>query len=64
MSPGYFATVGAMARGFILDSGGLINGTNWITGNSGVRPVINLNANVEITGGIGTKSEPYIVKTT
>ena len=64
MSPGYFTTVGAMARGFILDSGGLINGTNWITGNSGVRPVINLNANVEITGGIGTKSEPYIVKTT
>ena len=28
-----------------------------------IRPVINLNANVEITGGIGTQNEPFIVKT-
>lgn len=35
-----------------------------ITGKYGVRPVINLKANVEITGGIGTVNDPYIVKTT
>ncbi len=29
-----------------------------------VRPVINLNANVEITEGIGTQNEPFVVKTT
>ena len=33
------------------------------TGNSIIRPVINLNANVEITGGIGTQNEPFVVKT-
>ena len=31
---------------------------------SSIRPVINLKANVEITGGIGTINDPYIVKTT
>ena len=35
-----------------------------ITGNYGVRPVINLKSDVEITGGIGTINDPYIVKTT
>ncbi len=30
----------------------------------GVRPVINLNANVEISGGIGTQNEPFVVKIT
>ena len=28
-----------------------------------IRPVINLNPNVEITGGLGTKTNPYVVKT-
>ena len=36
----------------------------YITGKYGVRPVINLKANVEITGGIGTINDPYIIKTT
>lgn len=31
---------------------------------SNVKPVINLKADVEITGGIGTINDPYIVKTT
>ena len=30
----------------------------------GIRPVINLNVNVEIESGIGTQNDPYIVKTT
>lgn len=32
--------------------------------NSNVRPVINLKADVEITGGIGTVNDPFVVKTT
>jgi len=28
----------------------------------GVRPVINLSKDVEITGGIGTSSDPFVVK--
>ena len=35
----------------------------WVTGGYGVRPVINLNPNVEISGGIGTINDPFIVKT-
>ena len=35
----------------------------WVTSSNGVRPVINLNTNVEITGGIGTKNEPFVIKT-
>ena len=34
-----------------------------ITGNYGVRPVINLKSDVEITGGIGTTNDPYVIKT-
>ncbi|HIQ93889.1 TPA: hypothetical protein IAB29_01985 [Candidatus Ventrenecus stercoripullorum] len=43
--------------------------TGYVNGNAStdskmiVRPVINLNANVEIESGIGTQNEPYLVKT-
>ena len=30
----------------------------------GIRPVINLKANVEISGGVGTKNNPYQISTT
>ena len=45
-----------------------INGTNGSISNSNTnaakytRPVINLKADTEITGGIGTKNDPFIVK--
>ena len=35
----------------------------WVTGGYGVRPVINLKSDVEISGGIGTINDPFIVKT-
>ena len=46
-----------------------VNGTGYFYGycvsnGRGVRPVINLKANVEISGGIGTVNDPYIIKTT
>ena len=45
-----------------------VNGTgnfysNWVTNGYGVRPVINLKSDVEISGGIGTINEPFIIKT-
>ena len=37
---------------------------NWNVNDSlGARPVINLKANVEISGGTGTANEPFIVET-
>ena len=34
----------------------------WVSYDSvGIRPVINLAANVEITGGVGTQNNPYII---
>ena len=39
-------------------------GGGWVTSGYGVRPAINLKADVEISGGIGTVNDPYIVKTT
>ncbi|HIR74246.1 TPA: hypothetical protein IAB95_01950, partial [Candidatus Ventrenecus avicola] len=63
MSPGDFFSDSNAASEFMLSDNG-ITGCNWVTSSwVGVRPVINLNLNVEITGGIGTKSEPFIVKT-
>ena len=43
-------------------TGTLIKGYN-VSIKYGVRPVINLKSNVEISGGIGTINDPYIVKT-
>lgn len=42
---------------------GYVNANASTDSNLIVRPVINLNANVEITGGIGTQNEPFVVKT-
>ena len=63
MSPYYFNSDLTAAYEFYLGSDG-IAGSSWVTTPSGVRPVINLNSNVEITGGIGTQNEPFVVKTT
>ena len=35
----------------------------WVTDGYGVRPLINLKSDVEISGGIGTINDPFIVKT-
>ena len=43
-------------------TGTLIKGYN-VSIKYGVRPVINLKPDVEISGGIGTINDPYIVKT-
>ena len=43
---------------WFVNSGGYFDGINAITSN-GVRPVLTLNSNIQITGGTGTSSSPY-----
>ena len=45
----------------IVDSTGNIN-SNFSDGDSGVRPSINLKSNVVITGGDGTKNNPFTLE--
>ena len=64
LSPSYFREQLNRAGVFQSYATGYANGNGFVTMNRLVRPVINLNANVEITGGIGTQNEPFVVKTT
>ena len=63
LSPSYFREQLNRVGVFQSYETGYANGNASVTSNKLVRPVINLNANVEITGGIGTQNEPYIVNT-
>ena len=63
MSATYFNLDIASAVEFLSSNDGIVRAHPTLNSH-GVRPVINLNANVEITGGIGTQNEPFIVKTT
>ena len=45
-----------------INSDGYVR-SSWLSGSYGIRPVINLKADVEISGGIGTINDPYIIKT-
>ena len=58
MSPSYYPN----ANVFLVISTGLLSWGN-VNGGYGVRPVINLKASVQITGGSGTSSNPYIILT-
>ena len=40
---------------------GSVNAINLGSSSSGVRPVINLKANVEILRGTGTSANPYVI---
>ena len=62
LSPSYFATDALAASGFGLSSEGYPYGYHWITNQFGVRAVINLSSDVQISGGIGTANSPYEIK--
>ena len=62
MSPFDFDSNYSAPFGFGLSENGITSAFE-MSYTYGVRPVINLNANVEITGGIGTQNEPYVIKT-
>ena len=59
MSPFYFS--GNYAIVFRVNTYGVLIGDNLVNNSAGVRPVINLNADVKITGGNGSSSNPYII---
>ena len=61
MSPRYFGVGNAAADEFIADSAGIASNYG-VASSNGVRAVINLKADVQISGGIGTSNDPYIVK--
>ena len=62
MSPFYFSSADSRATDWLVDLGGNLYNT-FVWNALGVRPVINLNANVETTKGDGTTNNPYIIKT-
>ena len=57
MSPSYFS--GGHARVFYADSNGFLDSVSVYWTVPGVRPVINLKADVTITGGNGSSSTPF-----
>ena len=62
MSPSYFGASAVMAHEFNANSTGYAYQYGYVTYVSGVRPVINLASDTQITGGIGTANDPFVVK--
>lgn len=62
MTPSYFYKSDNTARVWQLRVVGNLYHWTGVDVSQGIRPVINLKANVEITGGIGTINDPYIIK--
>ncbi len=62
MSPSYFSHSNSTSNVWNVGGAGGFGG-NWVASGRGVRPVINLKADVEISGGIGTLNDPYVIKT-
>ena len=62
MSPRDFYAPLTGVREFRQSTVGAADGS-WVTDGIGLRPVINLKSDVEISGGVGTSDNPYIVKT-
>lgn len=62
MTPSYY---NQYECGYVMayDTSGIISIGGCTKYQEGMRPVINLKPNVEISGGIGTINDPYIVKT-
>ena len=59
MSPSYFYASVSLAYVFYVPSSGQLS-DSWVDSMYGVRPVINLSADVKVTGS-GTSSDPFVV---
>ena len=59
MSPSYF--FGSVPRVFRVSSSGALGDGGLVYSEYGVRPVLNLSADVTISGGNGTSETPYVV---
>ena len=62
MTPGSFSSTFGYAYAWRSDNPGFLS-YRWVNMSNSVRPVINLKADVEITEGIGTANDPYVIKT-
>ena len=60
MSPGQFNVSNTAANELILNSAGFVT-NDWVTSGYGVRAVINLKSDTQISGGIGTSNDPFVV---
>ena len=61
MSPSYYNSSSTYpARVFFVSSNGQ-PGYDWVNATHGVRPVVNLKADVQISSGSGTSSNPYVI---
>ena len=63
MTPASIGKIRQNAAVFFQDATGMPNPWWGVRNTFGIRPVINLKADVEISGGIGTISDPYVIKT-
>lgn len=61
MSPSSFNTTNIVAYVRYVSSNGALNGRNTGYEKCGIRPVINLNSNVQYLNGTGTEADPYII---
>ena len=61
ISPDYYLPYYSTQRSILVGATGTINSVASAHGGA-VRPVINLKSDTEITGGIGTANDPFIVK--
>lgn len=62
ITPSYYDAGAGCIKHWHLNSDGYLD-LNYREGNYTVRPVISLKSDIEITGGIGTINEPFIIKT-
>ena len=60
MSPSIFRSSNAYANAWHIYSTGSLN-AGWVTSSRGIRPVVNLSSDILISGGDGTKSNPYTI---
>lgn len=61
MTPAYFNTSSNYSANYYSEPSWSVSEGNIMQGARAVRPVINLNSNVYITGGDGTSSNPYTI---
>ena len=62
LSPYVFLVTDSTASGFSLNGAGCPFGYYYVTASFGVRAIINLSSDAQISGGIGTANSPYEIK--
>ncbi len=63
MTPSQFSATNMTALEYTVSELGYAYNYSWVPWTYGVRPVINLASTVEISEGIGTQNDPFVIKT-